>query len=48
MKDEKEFIEMIKKSFDRECTDGPEIKYLVELPMTKEEYDIFIKIIDNK
>ncbi len=47
MKNEKEFIEIIKKALDREA-DGPEIKYLIELPMTKEEYDIFIKIIDNK
>jgi hypothetical protein len=43
-----QFIEIIKKSYDRECTDDPQLKYLIELPMTKEEYDVFIKIINNK
>jgi hypothetical protein len=43
-----QFIEVIKKSYDRECTDDPQLKYLIELPMTKEEYDVFIKIINNK
>lgn len=43
-----QFIEVIKKSYDRESTDDREIKYLVELPMTIEEYDVFIKMINNK
>lgn len=44
-----QFIEIIKKSFDRELgVNDRSIKYVIELPMTKEEYDIFIKIIDNK
>ena len=42
-----QFIEVIKKSYDRECTDDPQLKYLIELPMTKKEYDIFIQIIDS-
>ena len=42
-----QFIEIIKKSYDRECTDDPQLKYLIELPMTKKEYDIFIQIIDS-
>ena len=42
----KELIDIIRKAFDREYTeDNTEIKYLVELPMTKEEYEKFIKII---
>jgi len=48
MNDEQQFIEVIRKSFDRECTDGPEIKYMVELAMTTEEYEKFIKMIDGK
>jgi hypothetical protein len=49
MNDEQQFIELIRKSFDRECTAGnTEIKYLVELPMTKEEYEKFIKMIDGE
>ena len=49
MNDEQQFIEVIRKSFDRECTeDNTEIKYLVELAMTKEEYEKFIKMIDGK
>jgi len=48
MNDEQQFIEIIRKSFDRECTDGPEIKYMVELAMTTEEYEKFIKMIDGK
>lgn len=45
----KELIDIIRKSFDREYTeDNTEIKYLVELPMTKEEYEKFIEIIDSK
>jgi hypothetical protein len=47
MNDEQQFIEVIRKSFDRECTDGPEIKYMVELAMTTEEYEKFIKMIDG-
>ena len=48
MNDEQQFIEVIRKSFDREYTDVPEIKYVVELAMTKEEYEKFIKMIDGK
>ncbi len=49
MNNEQQFIEVIRKSFDREYTeDNTEIKYLVELPMTKEEYEKFITIIDSK
>ena len=49
MNDEQQFIEVIRKSFDREYTeDNTEIKYLVELAMTKEEYVKFIKMIDGK
>ena len=48
MNDEQQFIEVIRKSFDRECTDGPEIKYMVELALTTEEYEKFIKMIDGK
>ena len=49
MNDEQQFIEVIRKSFDRECTeDNTEIKYLVELAMTTEEYEKFIKMIDGK
>jgi len=52
MNDEQQFIEVIRKAFDRECTDGPEIfrpeiKYMVELAMTTEEYEKFIKMIDG-
>jgi hypothetical protein len=45
MNDEQQFIEVIRKSFDREYTDVPEIKYVVELAMTTEEYVKFIKFI---
>ena len=56
MNDEQQFIEVIRKSFDRECTcilrerteDNTEIKYVVELDMTTEEYVKFIKMIDGK
>ena len=56
MKDEQQLIEVIRKSFDRECTcilrerteDNTEIKYVVELDMTTEEYVKFIKMIDGK
>ena len=49
MNDEQQFIEVIRKSFDREYTeDNTEIKYLVELAMTTEEYVKFIKMIDGK
>lgn len=42
-----QFIEVIKQSFNRESADSAEIKYLIELPMTKKEYDIFMQIIDS-
>ena len=45
MNDEQQFIEVIRKAFDREYTDVPEIKYVVELAMTTEEYVKFIKFI---
>ena len=49
MNDEQQFIEVIRKSFDREYTAAnTEIEYLVELAMTKEEYEKFIKMIDGK
>ena len=48
MNNTEQFIEVIRKSYDRESADDREIKYLIELPMTKEEYDVFIKIINNK
>ena len=49
MNDEQQFIEVIRKSFDREYTAAnTEIKYLVELAMTTEEYEKFIKMIDGK
>ena len=49
MNDEQQFIEVIRKTFDREYTAGnTEIEYLVELAMTKEEYEKFIKMIDGK
>lgn len=49
MNDEQQFIEVIRKSFDREYTAAnTEIEYLVELAMTKEEYEKFIKIIYKK
>ena len=51
MNDEQQFIEVIRKSFDREFAEDdfrPEIKYVVELAMTTEEYVKFIKMIDGK
>ena len=48
MNNTEQFIEVIRKSYDRESADDREIEYLIELPMTKEEYDVFIKMINNK
>jgi hypothetical protein len=47
---EQRFIKIIKQAFDRhlDATDNPEIKYLIELPMTREEYDMFMNIIHSK
>ena len=42
-----QFIEVIKQSFNRKSIDDPQLKYLIELPMTKEEYDIFMQIINS-
>ena len=47
MNNKDQFIEVIKQSFNRESTDDPQLKYLIELPMTKKEYDIFMQIIDS-
>jgi hypothetical protein len=39
--------EIITNCLDRETT-SDNVKFLVELPMTKEEYETFMNFIDNK